>query len=138
MSSVVLTDVFPPGTVAVFGQTTAPIGWTKVTSYNGHALQVTNSAGGSAYSAGIDFATAHQSYSVAGATTTLTSSDNPDHYHNSEEDTGGSTRTSLWTNADDQVHSITSQSVGGGTHVHGTVTVDLRVNYTDVILASKG
>lgn len=33
---------FPPGTNAVFQQTSAPTGWTKITTYNDYALRITN------------------------------------------------------------------------------------------------
>lgn len=139
MSNVYSNDVFPTGSVTIFAQTTAPIGWTKQTTRNNYGLRVVTSTGGGSYDAGISFTSAHKSYTITGDDTTLSASDNPKHYHNSEQDDGGIERNALWNDTDNGINTgIYTSYIGGDSHNHGSKTINLSINYTDVILATKG
>lgn len=86
---------FPSGTALLFQQTTAPTGWTKITTYNNYALRVvsgTVTTGGT-----VAFTTAFASQTPAGSVavsggsvsaTTLTSTQIPSHTHNYSGNTG--------------------------------------------------
>lgn len=136
------TSFFNSGTRLLFQQTAAPTGWTKVTTFNDVALRVvsgTVSSGGS-----VSFSAAFTSQSVGGtvSSTTLSTSQMPSHTH-----TAGSTTTvgSAGKTGGPSVRGIdtagndTSATGGGGSHTHGFTgsTIDLAVQYVDVIIASK-
>jgi len=146
----VAAAAFDAGTVMLFGQTTAPTGWTKDTSnYNNSALRVvtgTASTGGS-----VAFTTAFTSQSVSGSVgtsgaTTLSTSEIPSHLHQQSrltngccgfQGTGGGAG---YGNA--AVSTYTQNTGGGGSHTHtgGTFTgtaINLAVQYVDVIRATK-
>lgn len=79
----------PSGTYMLFGQTSAPTGWTKITANNNAALRVVS---GSASTGGtVDFTTAFASQAVSGTVggTTLTTSQIPAHGHTFSGQTGG-------------------------------------------------
>ena len=57
---------FPTGTVAIFQQTSAPTGWTKLTTYNDYALRLVNGTV-SAYTSGLAFTSAFANRSVTGS-----------------------------------------------------------------------
>lgn len=138
-------DIFPVGTVALFGQTAAPTGWTKITTYDNAALRVVS---GSASSGGsVNFTTAFASQTPAGTigATTLSTAQMPSHTHNLRNSiyTGGATNG--WTpqpgfNAgSSDIGTWTFATGGGGSHDHtftGTA-INLAVKYVDVIFASK-
>lgn len=78
----------PSGTYMLFGQTSAPTGWTKITANNNAALRVVS---GSASTGGtVDFTTAFASQGVSGTVgaTTLTSTQIPSHSHTFSGNTG--------------------------------------------------
>jgi hypothetical protein len=149
----------PAGTVMIFGQTSAPTGFTKLTNQDNASLRVvsgTASTGGS-----VDFTTAFASKAVTGTVsisaisgsagnTTLSTPQIPSHTHglNSQQPyqpyrpaaTNGSQAT-LNTQA-------TGATGGGGAHSHpfsfssGTASfsgtaINLAVKYVDVIRATK-
>lgn len=150
---------FEAGTVMLFAQTSAPTGWTKVTTHNNKALRVVS---GSASSGGtVDFTTAFSSQAVSGTVgdTTLTASQIPAHTHfisnnNSSnallssttsltnygnQDPAGYQNYALSGSATTPDRGLTSSVGGGGSHTHtftGTA-INLAVAYVDVILASK-
>lgn len=140
-------DIFPVGTVALFGQTAAPTGWTKITTYDNAALRVVS---GSASSGGsVDFTTAFASQTPAGTigATTLSTSQMPSHTHGliwSQNGTSpvnyfystsaGGNGSSTWS-----APNGATATGGGGSHNHtftGTA-INLAVKYVDVIFASK-
>jgi hypothetical protein len=122
-----------PGTIALFQQTTAPIGWTKNATHNDKALRVVSGAVGSGG------ATAFTSVFGAGLTTashTLTTAEMPAHMHVQNHFTataGGFVGSGAFQSA--PVDSGTTDSAGGGGgHTHN-FTIDLQ--YVDIILATK-
>src|SRR5690554_4768712 len=75
------TITIPSGTVAVFNQTNAPVGWTKLTDVNNAALRVVSGTAGSGGTQ--DFTAAFTSHTVTGTVgnTTLTINQIPSHTH---------------------------------------------------------
>jgi len=137
-------STIPAGTVMLFAQTSAPSGWTKITTYNDRTLRVVSgaaSAGGS-----VAFTSAFTSQAVNGTVgaTALTEAQLPSHNHVTYSGTfgvGGGGATVITT-----VDPTTGTRVGataytgsGQTHTHtftGTA-INLAVQYVDVILAQK-
>lgn len=159
-------DAFPSGTKMLFNQTSAPTGWTKVTTDDNKALRVVSGTVGSGGTQ--PFTTAFASQAVAGSISgtvaghTLTLSEIPSHFHYTvNSDTSSSpvltsesvTYQSNGGLGNDDYHlggttstpnrGVSSYSGSGGSHTHGwsgTFTgtaIDLDVQYVDVIIASK-
>lgn len=157
-----LVDAFPTGTLMLFQQTAAPTGWTKQTTHNNKSLRVvsgTASSGGTTAFTDVFTGTttgshvlttanlpAHTHGAIADHTHTVptvkptsssTSSITGIHYatytYSSANSTdGGVVATSVATNAGG---GHTHTSVGGGTgHTH---SMDMRVQYVDLIIAAK-
>jgi hypothetical protein len=137
----------PAGTAVVFAQTSAPTGWTKVTTYNNAALRVVS---GSASSGGtVDFTTAFTSQAVSGTVgnTTLTEAQIPSHTHTYVSTRGGvqsgganvdAFYANTTTTGTGGTYSMTNTG-GGGSHTHtftGTA-INLAVKYVDTIIATK-
>lgn len=78
---------FPAGTIMLFGQTTPPTGWTKITDHNDKALRVVSGTAGSggsvAFSTVMSSARLCTSVTATGTvgSTTLTTTTIPSHYH---------------------------------------------------------
>jgi hypothetical protein len=153
---------FDAGTVLIFGQTSAPTGWTKdTTNYNNSALRVVT---GSASTGGsVNFTTAFASQTPTGSVsissilgsagaTTLSTPQIPSHSHTLSglfSPYGPGTRfAAVSGNGDAQPPRSTDNTGGGGSHDHpfsfssGTasfsgVAIDLAVKYVDVIRATK-
>jgi hypothetical protein len=146
---------FDSGTVMLFGQTTAPTGWTKDTSNNNNsALRVvtgTASTGGS-----VDFTTAFASQTPSGTvsvsgsagSTTLSTPQIPSHSHplpGGDAPFGGPSRQIV--NPLTVAIGISSGNTGGGgSHDHPLTissstfsgnAINLAVKYVDVIRATK-
>lgn len=143
---------FPSGTLMLFQQTAAPTGWTKQTTHNNKALRVVS---GTASSGGtVDFTTAFDSKSVSGTigSTTLTTSQIPSHSHLNgfpsvlandfygKGATGLGAKTTIQQGSSTTANSVNTQSIGGGSSHDHTFTgssIDLAVQYVDLIIASK-
>lgn len=136
------TITIPTGTVAVFNQTNAPVGWTKLTNVNNAALRVVSGTAGSGGTR--DFTAAFTSHTVTGTVgnTTLTINQIPSHSHSLSRVSGvalvgpGSTSLALGTSGS----GATTTSTGGGQpHNHSFTggTLNLAVRYVDVIRAQK-
>jgi hypothetical protein len=131
---------FPAGTVLIFGQTSAPTGWTKdTTNFNNSALRVVT---GSAATGGtVDFTTAFASQTPAGTvgSTTLTTAQIPSHTHTVTVSVGCS-GSQVAAPANGSIATFnTGAAGGGGSHNHtftGTA-INLAVKYVDVIRATK-
>lgn len=160
-----ITRSFPAGTKMIFAQIYAPTGWTRITSYDNHALRVVNgSAGtGNTTTAGgsVNFTAAFTSQSVSGTVggTALTEAQMPSHTHYTlaqtnvsvatepsgtnqvarGSDVGGDTEYILQGTNTSATVGRTSASGSGQSHTHsfsGTA-INLAVKYVDVIIASK-
>jgi hypothetical protein len=135
---------FSAGTRLLFQQTTAPTGWTKVTTFNDVALRVVSGAASSGGS--VAFSTAFASQTAGGTvgSTTLSTSEIPSHTHPSVITTtevvggSGSISTSGGKSAQ-RIAGSTGATGGGGSHSHSFTgsSINLAVQYVDVIIASK-
>lgn len=133
---------FPAGTKMLFQQTSAPTGWTKVTTTDNAALRLvsgTVSSGGT-----VDFTTAFAANSVGA--TTLSTAQLASHNHYVGLDLGSATgqfgSTGLAANRSSFVFCgtnnngpNTSSTGSGSSHTHSYQS--LAVKYVDVIIASK-
>lgn len=125
------TTDFPSGTVMLFAQTSAPTGWTKVTTHNDKALRVVS---GSASSGGVQpFSTVFGR--VTTDPTTITQSTMASHAHFFTGFNSGSINGAPVAATGGKAPEYLTTSAGGdGAHVHG---MDIRVQYVDVILATR-
>jgi len=155
---------WPSGTKALFQQTNAPTGWTKVTAYGDHAARVVSgstSTGGS-----VNFSSAYVNYTVSGSITgsvqamTLATNQIPSHVHwysgaptddNNWTGTGGNGQTyGLMSDAPSYSSNDNNYGYGryllssgsGGSHDHGSISgsvsgtsFNMAVNYVDHIIA---
>lgn len=121
---------FPVGTLMLFAQTTAPTGWTKSTTHNDKALRVVSGTAGSGGAVGFSAAFAR----TATDAHTLTIAEMPAHTHNIAWNTGGNNGliSGVW--GDSAYPAATTSTGGGSGHTH---SMDMRVQYVDVIIASK-
>lgn len=132
---------FAQNTAMLFYQSSAPTGWTKSTANNDKALRVVSGSGGSAGgSVAFTTAFASQSISISGTSgaTTLALSQIPSHNHNirGPQVSSGTAQYS----AGNTSGTSSSSAGGGGSHTHsvsGTDTVNLAVQYCDVIICTK-
>lgn len=135
INSSTATPSFPSGTIMLFVQTSAPTGWTKVTTYNDAALRVVSgsiSAGGSANFSSIFGGGGVSSDSVALTTTQMPSHN---HYVNSLNTSPGAFDPGgigfLFAGGNAQ---YTANTGGSGGHSHVTT---MPLKYVDTIIASK-
>ena len=124
---------FPSGTVMLFAQTTAPVGWTKSVTHNDKALRIvsgTASSGGS-----VAFTTAFSAVSIGA--TTLTVAQMPSHTHTvsvpNTQDGYGLLRSGAVVGYTTAVG--TSAAGSNASHTHSIPS--FAVQYVDVIIASK-
>lgn len=130
----------PAGTTMVFAQTSAPTGWTKSTTHNDKALRVVS---GAASSGGlVAFTTAFSAARALSGSTdghAITIAEMPAHTHTigvqAATYAGGATPVS----GSNAGSSTTSSTGSGDAHSHtlGAGSVDLAVQYVDVIIAVK-
>lgn len=136
------TITIPSGTVAVFNQTNAPVGWTKLTDVDNAALRVVSGTAGSGGTQ--DFTAAFTSHTVTGTVgnTTLTINQIPSHrhslnyYYNVFLTAGGPYEIAA---RDSGTGAYTTWVGGGQPHTHSFTggTINLAVRYVDVIRAQK-
>lgn len=123
-------ESFPSGTAMMFVQTSAPTGWTKSTTHNDKALRVvsgTASSGGTSAFSTVFGKTATDGY-------TLTTNDIPSHTHSTGFTLAGGGSNTFGGSGSYGSSSVTGSAGGGGSHSHG---MDIRVQYVDVIIATK-
>ena len=151
-------NLIPSGTKMLFQQTSAPTGWTKITTHNDKAIRVvsgTASTGGT-----VAFTTAFASHTPTGSVSTsisgtvanhtLTISQIPSHSHETTAHARASGSSGLVhepQSGTSPLQFATNSVGGGGAHNHGwsgsatsTFTgtaIDLDVSYVDVIICSK-
>lgn len=151
-------QAFPAGTVMLFVQTTAPVGWVKSTTHDNKALRVVSGTAGSGGS--VAFTSAFASRSFSGSTssvtvtgsvgaTTLTIDQIPPHTHDYVQVryTGGASQTGSSSPLGATQTAATSSVGGGQAHSHSftgaahahtfSSSIDMTVQYVDVILATK-
>ena len=145
---------FVSGTAMLFVQSTAPIGWTKVTTYNDYALRIVSGTAGSGGS--VAFSAAFSNGNVG--STTLSTSQIPNHYHSvlssgfagtlgiqvtqggADGSWYGYLDTSEGTHYSDPTGNGQSSTFanndnnGGGSHTH---SLNIAVNYVDAIICTK-
>lgn len=139
------------GTVSLYYQSSAPVGWTQVTSLNDYDLRLVSSGGGTtggttAYSTVFTNQTPTISGGSVGATT-LSTAQMPSHSHTIVNGyyPGGTVTANLFAfndsaNTSDPI--TTNAQGGGGSHTHslGSITssaLTLNVRYANIILCSK-
>ena len=150
----------PSGSVMLFRQTNAPVGFTKVVTHDNAALRVTSGTVGTGGS--IDFSQAFSSQSVNGTVggTALTIAQMPSHNHGGSTGSSGAhnghsgavngaghqgsgwynggTNSGLAQSAPNHTHSISSQGSGDShDHSFSGTSIDLGVRYVDIIIATK-
>lgn len=155
---------FDSGTLMLFQQTAAPTGWTKQTTHNDKAFRVVSGTAGSGGTVAFTTAFASQSVSISGTSGstsaggtvgnhTLATNRIPSHTHNagSSKTVGNAPKPASGTSARAVNASAPATSAAGGgaahnhpfsgsSHTHsisGSDTIDLAVQYVDVIIASK-
>lgn len=136
-------DPVPSGTAMLFVQTAAPTGWTKSTTHDNKALRVVSSTASSGGS--VSFTTAFTSQAASGTvgSTTLTTTQIPSHTHTVTiagpcgGSTGGPTVVPAVRN---NAGTFSTNAAGsGGSHTHSFTgsSINLAVQYVDVIIATK-
>lgn len=132
-------ESFASGTRMLFQQSTAPVGWTKVTTYDNAALRVVSGAAGSGGTIGFNAAFVNGSVGAHA----LTIAEMPSHSHTLSDVDGGDSvggvgyliASSSQTGVGTVTPNATISNTGGdGTHTH---SLNLDVQYVDVIIASK-
>jgi hypothetical protein len=128
---------FPAGTQMLFAQGSAPTGWTKQTTHNDKALRVVSGSGGGS-GGSVAFSTLFGRTATDGSS--LSIAQLASHPHNITSGTSTSSYGSGIQVAMEQTRfgstetDPTVSAGSGATHAHG---LDLRVQYVDVIIASK-
>ena len=153
-------SVIPTGSVFLLYQSSAPTGWTQVTSLNDYDLRLTSGAGGStggttAYST--VFTNQTPSINVSGLSagaTTLSTSQIPAHNHAIKGTNNNSasccvlfipcgTPNSFYPSGGYTVNNAVQNTGGGGSHTHtvsgsaSSSAITLNVRYANVIICSK-
>jgi len=124
---------FPAGTLMLFQQTSAPVGWTKQTTHNDKALRVVS---GSASSGGTNsFSSMFTSRTSDGHTLSIAELAIHDHTVDVDQGNNASGVGQPLYNMGDNAGSVPTHTTGSSTaHSH---TYDMRVQYVDLIIASK-
>lgn len=137
-NEIVPDPLVPSGTKMLFVQTSAPTGWTKITTYDDAALRIV--AGTASNGGSVAFSTAFSTSGTTGATT-LSTSQMPSHTHvwadpvNSTRalyDPGGP---GFFTMTEGGGAASTSAAGGSGSHTHSLG--NFAIKYVDTIIASK-
>lgn len=148
-------QAFGSGTVMLFQQTSAPTGWTKLTTNDDAAIRIVSGTVGTGGSTGLStaLATPSVSGSLSGSvgSTTLSTSEIPAHSHSLNRNVykqGSTNNGSFLERTQDNPYWLgpilaTNDAGGGGSHTHSFsgslsgATATINVKYVDVIAASK-
>jgi len=131
-------DALDTGTIVTFQMTTAPTGWTKLTTHNNKSLRVVS---GTAGSGGSNAFTTVFGAGKNTASYTLLTADVPAHTPTVNISRGSSSYSNsssiiMMSSSSVGSGSLSGSSVGGGGgHLHGITNMNLQ--YVDLILASK-
>lgn len=127
--------VIPSGTVMLFFQASAPVGWTQVTTQNDKTLRIVSSTGGG---------TGGTNAMSTGLSHTHTISSDGGHTHSSPITTGTPSSTNDYTAGSGNslatsghTHTVTIASDGAHTHTGATGSTAPTFQYIDVIACSK-
>jgi hypothetical protein len=146
-TSFVGKGIIPSGTTVTFQQANAPTGFTKITLYNDYALRVVSGTGG-VTGGTTNFTTAFPpaatvpiSVTVSSGDVTLTTPQIASHSHTGAgTDSPGFIFGPVGAPVNAQIF-ITDPTGGSGSHSHpvspNSASIDLRVKYVDVILATR-
>lgn len=152
-------DAFAANTSTVFRQSSAPTGWTKVTTYNNAAFRVVSGSIGQKATAGEEFTTLLTDRTIARAnlpnvtlSVTGTAANDGNHTHTMTIPLGGTfgPGSYIQNTTDSDSKSMTRTTTASGNHSHsvsGTTssinggvtqtTMNFSVNYVDLIIATK-
>lgn len=159
-------DAFPTNTAMLFIQSSAPTGWTKITSYNDYALRIVSGTASVGGNVGFSSAFNGSSISAAIGATTLSIDQMPSHAHTIYDPTHfhqfpGDDQLSGWATIYGNINYSADSSIASGGHMYGTsssptgigiystggglshahsATVDssaLNVKYIDAIICTK-
>lgn len=123
---------FVSGTLMLFQQSAAPVGWSKQTVHNNKALRVVS---GSASSGGtLGFTSVFSSNLVSGPTT-LSTAQIPSHSHTIWTPIGGSDGQPGFGNIGSNNNGQTGFTGGSSAHTHTLASFE--VAYVDLIIAAK-
>lgn len=129
-------SLIPSGTLMLFQQTAAPTGWTKQATHNDKALRVVSGAVGSGGS--VAFSTLFGRTAVDSHILTIAEMPAHDHTRSQRNNAtafGAASQSATPTALGAIVNTSSTGPTGGdGGHVHN---IDMRVQYVDLIIASK-
>lgn len=126
---------FPAGTAMLFAQSAAPTGWTKSTTHNDKALRVVSGATGGSAAGTVAFSTVFSRTTDDAATLSIAQMPSHTHTYARLSAGGGSTYAADLAETAGSTSAIPTSSQGSGSsHSHG---MDIRVQYVDVIIATK-
>ena len=130
----------PSGTQQLFWQSSAPAGWTKITTENNKALRVVSgsvsSGGNKPFNAVMGTHSFSTSHFALNSTAHM-----PSHRHyivarSNKNHSSGSAANAYSSNNYPARYQYTNYEGGGGSHSH-SASLDLQVQYIDVIIARK-
>lgn len=133
-----LSDAFPPGQTLVTASTSAPAGWTKLTTHNNKALRLVNGAVSSGGSTDFTSVFGSRTITIGNLPAHSHTINDPGHTHtytislgppNGLSDSGNSS--SNTTNTGSNTTGITINNTGSGT------AMDFAVQYVDVTIITK-
>lgn len=124
---------FPAGTKMLFAQAAAPVGWTKDTTHNDKSLRVVSGDGGGS-GGSVAFSTLFGRTAVDESSLSIAQLAAHAHSISGTNNTSGSYSGYMGNSSSVKVSGGTGSQGSGSTHSHG---LDLRVQYVDVIIASK-
>ena len=131
----------PQGTVMLFQQTNAPTGFTKITTHNNKALRLVSgtpgTGGSNTFSAAFNSSFSTSGGSVSSHTLSISEIPAPNHSISTRQDPSGQQSVRMSDNPTTTKN--TNNTGGGGSHNHGFTnpSLNLDVQYIDVIIASK-